>query len=227
MSALRVRAREFALASALTAYPDDELVETLHDLAPSLNDHPRVGRFVRALAEEGGVDELRSTYVDLFDRGAERVSLYETEYGRMRGLSKGNDLADISGFYRAFGLAPNDGETHEMLDHIAVELEFYATLLAKQDYLSGEGDVEGTEIVEDARKKFLAAHLGPLAGAVAARFATADRPVHGDVLAWCGELVARECEALAVKPIPLDFFAEDEDGKSPMSCGSVRLPVLS
>jgi nitrate reductase assembly molybdenum cofactor insertion protein NarJ len=227
MSVLRDRAREFALASALAAYPDDELVETLRQLSPSLDAHPHAGRFVHALAEDGGLDELRSSYVDLFDRGPARISLYETEYGRMRGLSKGNDLADISGFYRAFGLAPNESDTHEMLDHIAVELEFYAILLAKQDYLSDEGDVEGTEIVEDARRKFLEAHLGPLAIAVAARFPSPERPPHGDILVWCGELVAEECEALAVKPIPLDFFAEDEDGRSPMSCGSVRLPVLS
>ncbi len=227
MSVLRDRAREFALASALAAYPDDELVETLRALSPSLDAHPHAGRFVRALAEEGGLDELRSSYVDLFDRGSARIALYETEYGRMRGLSKGNDLADISGFYRAFGLTPNEDDTHEMLDHIAVELEFYATLLAKQDYLSGEGDAEGTEIVEDARRKFLEAHLGPLARAVAARFTSAERPPHGDVMVWCGELVGRECEALEVKPVPLDFFAEDEDGRSPMSCGSVRLPVLS
>jgi len=227
MSVLAERAREFALASALASYPDDELVETLRSLGPSLDEHPCAGRFVRAANAEGGIEELRSSYIDLFDRGNARIALYETEYGRMRGLSKGNDLADISGFYRAFGLTPDDSSTHEMLDHIAVELEFYAVLLAKEDYLSGEGDLEGTEIVEDARKKFLEAHLGPLAKAVAARFPSPERPVHGDVLVWCGELVARECEALSVRPVPLDFFAEGEDGKSPMSCGSVRLPIVS
>ena len=32
------------------------------------------------------------------------ASVYETEHGRMRGLSKGHDLADLAGFYGAFGL---------------------------------------------------------------------------------------------------------------------------
>lgn len=225
MTALAETARDFALASALAAYPDDELVETVRVLAPSFAAHPCLGHFVRALSEDGGFDELRSSYVDLFDRGDGRIALYETEYGRMRGLSKGNDLADISGFYRAFGLTPDDDETHEMLDHISVELEFYAFLLAKQDYLEARGDGEGTSIVEDARKKFLEAHLGPLARAVAKRFSADARPVHGDVLVWCGELVERECASLSVKPIPLDFFA-DPDAKAPMDCGSVRLPVV-
>lgn len=221
------RARDFALASTLTSYPDDEVAETLRTLAPSLATHAGAGVMLSTLSREHGLDDLRSRYIELFDRGDGRVSLYETEYGRMRGMAKGNDLADISGFYRAFGLQIDEQDAHEMLDHLAVELEFYAVLLAKQEYLARVGDAEGIAIVEDAQKKFLEAHLGPLARGVTTRFAAAaDRGEYGEVLAWCGELVNRECVTLGVAPTPLDFFA-DEEGKAEMKCGAVRLPVVS
>lgn len=219
------RATDFALASALASYPDDEVVETLVTLAPSLAGHPGAAPILAVLARESGALDLRSSYVDSFDRGDGRVSLYETEYGRMRGMAKGNDLADISGFYRAFGLHVDEEEAHEMLDHVAVELEFYAVLLAKQGHLEEAGDAEGQAIVEDARRKFLTAHLGPLAGALASRFPGPERGAHGEALLWCAALVDHECRALGVTPTPLDFFS-DEDDKSEMKCGAVHLPVM-
>ena len=56
-------------------------------------------------------------------------SLYERV--RSHGMGKGNTLADIGGFYQAFGLTLDRG-IHELPDHIAVELEFYGLLLLKQ-----------------------------------------------------------------------------------------------
>ena len=233
------RARDFALASALSSYPDEDVEATLRAIGPSIPAQHAARAFVRALATPGGLDELRSSYVDLFDRGDARIPLYETEYGRMRGMSKGRDLADISGFYKAFGL---EIDASEMLDHIAVELEFYAVLLAKQDYLERAGDAEGREVVEDARRKFLTDHLGPLAGGVAARFSarlsSVDRqatvgepdgapaqPAHAEALSWCGDLVSRECASLAVTPTPLDMFAVADDAAE-MKCGAVHLPMM-
>lgn len=222
---LRARARDFSLLSALTSYPDKELEETIQSLGGALAHHESVGPWIGQAIQTGGLDEIRSTYVDLFDRGKGRISLYETEYGRMRGMSKGNDLADISGFYRAFGLALDDERHHEMLDHIGVELEFYAMLLAKREYLEGVGDREGCEIVDDARKKFLSVHLGPLARAVADRIADGDSSVYTPIFAWCGKVVGCECERLAVAVAPLDFY-EDPDAKGDISCGAVKLPVI-
>ncbi len=222
IDSLGARARDFALASTLSSYPDEEVEATLRAIGPSIAPQHVARAFVRALATPGGFDDLRSSYVDLFDRGDGRIPLYETEYGRMRGMSKGRDLADISGFYKAFGL---EIDASEMLDHIAVELEFYAVLLAKQHYLEGAGDTEGRDVVEDARRKFLTEHLGPLSAGVAARFSSEDRPAHGDALVWCGDLVLRECEVLGVTPTPLDMFAVDDD-KGEMKCGAVHLPMM-
>ncbi len=215
---LTARARDFVLASSLATYPDAELPGIVADAATAA--HAAASAMHAALeAQPGqaGLVNLQSRYVELFDRGGQRASLYETEYGRMRGMSKGRDLADIGGFYKAFGLTQEESH-HEMLDHIAVELEFYGVLLLKQAALVLRGDEEGIAVVEDARRKFLAEHLGGLAGAVTARKEVAADPVYASVFAWCGQLVAAECQALGVKAAPLDFFPDDENAKD-MSCG--------
>lgn len=222
IEATSARARDFLLASLATAYPQPELAETL--AAPSLRDHAALGAMAAAVAD--GVEPLQQVYVELFDRGKGRVSLYETEHGRMRGLSKGHDLADLAGFYGAFGLALDTTELHEMLDHIAVELEFYGVLLLKQAILTHEGDGEGAAIVLDARRKFLTDHLGAFVAAIAAQPAVRAEPAYGRVLAWCADLVAEECAALAVRPAPLDFFPDLREPDD-VECGKhVRLPVV-
>jgi nitrate reductase assembly molybdenum cofactor insertion protein NarJ len=218
------RARQFTLASMLTSYPDDEFEQTLNELRAPLSTHEGASGLIAALSLPEGADDVRSAYLELFDRGKERASLYETEYGRMRGMSKGNDLADISGFYNAFGFSVSP-DVHEMQDHIAVELEFYAMLLLREQALAEIGNAEGQEIVADARKKFLVDHLGRLARAVAARTDVAEHPMYGVAFAWCWKLVERECLWMSVEPTRMDFFS-DEDLKEEMKCGAVHLPVL-
>ncbi len=223
MSALSDRAGQFAIASALSSYPDQELEATLPTVGPLLAGLPCALPFLQAMEVDGNLDDLRSVYLDQFDRGEARAPLYETEYGHMRGLAKGRDLADLSGFYQAFGFTLADDGPREMLDHIGVELEFYAALLVKQDHLTELGDHEGSEIVEDARKKFLSAHLGPFARALTGRPLSA--APYALVLGWVRELGDAECERLAVTVTTLDFYA-DEEARSALDCGAVRLPVL-
>lgn len=220
--AATARARDFLLASLAVGYPDAELAETL--VAPPLRDHPALGAMAAMLA--GGLEPLQRAYVELFDSGKGRVSLYETEHGRMRGLAKGHDLADLSGFYKAFGLDLDDARLHEMIDHLAVELEFYGVLLLKQALLAESGDGEGGAIVRDARRKFLADHLGRFVAAIAEQPAVRAHAAYGGALAWCAELVAGECAALAVTPAPLDFFPTLRESDD-VECGAkVRLPVV-
>jgi nitrate reductase assembly molybdenum cofactor insertion protein NarJ len=216
------RARDFFLASLLVAYPDDEAVDSLRSVADQLREHQGAGPLLASLAHDGA-DELRSRYIDLFDRGKERTSLYETEYGRMGGVGKGNSLADIQGFYLAFGLQP--GDLGEAMDHAAVELEFYAILLLKEALLAEQRDAEGLAIVADARKKFLADHLGRFLGAIAERPGVQQDPCYGPAFAWGAFLVAEECSSAGVSPAPLDFFA-DPSSEGEVKCGGFQLPVL-
>ena len=195
------------------------LTQTLKDAYPAV--HRIVGsEFFQALARAYVVGDLPRSPM-LFDYGAGRTPLYETEYGRMRGMSKGTELADINGFYRAFGLDAADGdEQREMGDHLGVELEFYAVLLARQARLWAESDAEGSKIVEDARRAFLADHLGRFAPAIAQRENVAQSALYGPVFAWARALVDSQCQQLGAVPAPLDFHSLEAAPDADACCGS-------
>jgi nitrate reductase assembly molybdenum cofactor insertion protein NarJ len=216
------RARQFMLASLASAYPGEELGAVL--ATPAGRDHAALAAMARTA--EVDLAALQRRYIDLFDRGKDRVSLYETEHGRMRGLSKGHDLADLSGFYRAFGLALDSDGQHELYDHVAVELEFYAVLLLKQHLVAEAGDAEGGEIVRGARRAFLADHLGRFVAVIAAQPAVHADAAYGAALAWCAELVDAECARLGVAPAPLDYFAAGREPDEVECGGKVKLPVV-
>lgn len=209
------RAKDFTLAALATGYPSEEAFGTLALLRQELSTHHGLAPLL-AMAGSG-LDALSAEYAAHFDVGKGHVPLYETEYGRSRGLSKGRDLADVAGFYRAFGFALADGGGAEMADHLAVELEFYALLLHKQHLL--KDDAEGSDIVAQARRAFLKDHLGCFAPAIARQPAVAAHAVFGPLLRWCAELVATECSGLGVTPAPLDFGAA-QHADDEVRCGT-------
>lgn len=223
--ALERRAQDFTLAALATAYPTAEVAHIFNALQETIATHRGLAPMLVRL--RGGVDALQADYLDRFDHGQERVALYETEYGRMRGLSKGKDLADIVGFYRAFGFDLEEGDDAEMPDHLAVELEFYGILLYKSMLLTASGDNTGHEIVEDARRKFLIDHLGGFVRAISQRPGVANDPVYGPLLGWCADLVAEECLGMGAVPAPLDFFAQDDAGEVANCGGCVAIPGLT
>lgn len=220
---LERRALAFCLAGRLTAWPDTALAQDARVLADGLRDGDALERRLAALAIDSSRASMESAYIELFENGARRSPIHETEYGRMRGLSKGNDLADVEGFYQAFGLTRLEGG-EAMADHLGVELEFYGTLLAKLAAAHERSDAEGVLVIEDAGQKFLTEHLGRFASAVALQPAVSEHPHYGPLLAVAAALVETECDRLQVKPQPLDFFA----GTMPepeLACGATVSPM--
>jgi TorA maturation chaperone TorD len=89
---------------------------------------------------------------------------YETEYqASAEPFFRSQELADIAGFYRAFGLETSLAMP-ERPDHVSLELEFMAFLIMKKRLAvmaSGAG-LEGAEhvaICEEAQRNFLRDHL--------------------------------------------------------------------
>jgi len=74
---------------------------------------------------------------------------------------RSHELADISGFYLAFGLEPSRSSP-ERPDHIVLELEFMAFLLAheRRAFRSRDPDRhDDTQTCRDAQRRFLREHL--------------------------------------------------------------------
>ena len=102
---------------------------------------------------------LRTEYFRLF-LGNGPVFLHEAAYGDGRRIAgRPHELADISGFYSAFGLRLSDADPN-LPDHLNSELEFYSLLLVKQAYADRGGRSVNREITRRAAKQFLEYHLG-------------------------------------------------------------------
>lgn len=226
----------FRLASLLSGYPPADLAARARVLTEAGELDPESLPAVLRELTDASVLELQSSYIDLFDRRQSGIPLYETEYGRGRALSKGVELADIAAFYRAFGLDLDaDAELREMPDHLSVELEFYAWLLLKEAHLVRAHATDGASIVAEGRVKFMAAHLGPFAKAVASRTELETGSAYRVLLAWCTELVEAECAGLGIDAEPRPYVEAEREAEV-MECGSAafdapgpkagRLPVL-
>ncbi len=111
------------------------------------------------------LDQIRAEYDRVFGLVIPKeCPPYETEYHpSSQAFQRSQQLADIAGFYNAFGLEPTKLNP-ERPDHITLELEFMAFLLAKKRLACGidEPGVEAAErihVCERAEHGFLKDHL--------------------------------------------------------------------
>jgi putative dimethyl sulfoxide reductase chaperone len=149
------RAQVYGFLAEALLYPRENWTEDIN----------LVGEIVRAL---GWIDvtvtvtavslpTLQGAYRKTF--GAAGSLAYETEYGLPHEYRQSQEMADIAGFYRAFGFNLG-GPVRERPDHVAVELEFMHVLALKEAYAIETGNAENAEICIDAEIKFLQDHLG-------------------------------------------------------------------
>lgn len=89
--------------------------------------------------------------------------LYETEYGLPHEFRQSQELADIAGFYSAFGFK-SGGRLRERPDHLSAELEFMYLLCLKEALALSNERSEEAQVCQDAQKSFLNDHLGSWIG---------------------------------------------------------------
>lgn len=146
------------------SYPSQE---SLEELEGALGDLEKV---LKALNIEFPLDRLREAILyakaNPMDLQGEFTSLFETEmkaparetsYELDKMARRSMEMADLIGFYRAFGVELSSPVEP---DSLVAELEFLSFLYQKELLLSQRGDNEGVEITREGRIKFLKDHLG-------------------------------------------------------------------
>jgi DMSO reductase family type II enzyme chaperone len=138
---------------------------------------------------------------------------YETELGLPHEYRQSQEMADIAGFYRAFGFNVG-GKVRERPDHISAELEFMHVLALKEAFAAESGIVEHIEVCADAQRKFLKEHLGKWVGLFAESLArSAEAGLYVSLARFAAAFVLADAERLGatverrplagVKPTPL------------------------
>ena len=173
------------------------------------------------------VDDALPRFVHLFGHTARGlVTACETEYGPENVFNQPQQLADLAGYYLAFGLEPASA-SEARVDHIACELEFMDFLSRKQALWLANPSIEGAdaetiEATEEAERTFLRDHLGRFGRAFATRVVVEDRDGHFGAL---GRLLLTfldaECARVGVEAGPVDLLVRpDVPDDTPMACGS-------
>ena len=129
-------------------------------------------------------------------------------------------LADIVGFYRAFGFDLGE-ETRWQADHIGVELEFCSILLQRQAHAVANGWTEQAEICDEALRSFLTDHLGRWYRSLAALLRTTGSVgAYVELAELTERWVSAELRSLDLRPEPLAERPRSFDEDQPPSCGA-------
>jgi len=163
------RAAVYRLLGGAWAYPVPAHLEELASLAESAATDPDLAPAFAAFAaavHQADAQAVAQEYVFLFDREA-RCPPYEGAWGDAPQMAgKSALLADVAGFYAAFGIEPSAARP-DMEDHIAAECEFMSVLALKEAWARLEAGDEAVDITRRAQVSFLADHLGRWAEAFA------------------------------------------------------------
>jgi len=169
-------------------------------------------------------ESFLAAYLAAFGHAARgRCPMNEIEYGDIKAdpLFQPHRLADVAGFYRAFGLeiAEDADERH---DHICLELEFMCVLAAKEAYaLEHQLALETLSSCRDAQKRFLREHLGRWTPAFArqlGRMATGS-PL-GILADFTRAFIESECAQHGVTPGSEDLLLRPVDEAAESMCNS-------
>lgn len=202
------RSAVYRLLSQSLSYPTDDGVASLleadlpeaADAAGRLNSS--VAAAVNALAEVADArdaTELRHEHRRVLSHTiAADCPPCETFYTAPHIFQETQELSDIGGFLRAFGLQLAE---RERPDHITVELELMHFLTYKEAHAMAHHGIAQARICRDAQRKFMRDHLGRWAPEFAQRLARKSGDgFYAKVASLLGMFVPLECDRLRVNP---------------------------
>lgn len=162
------RSALYRYLSMLYVYPDSASWQMLHEGSPAGMKGVLSGLGWSASGSTCLLERLQAMTTEQFlgehvaifgHTAAGELRPYEADYGTQHVFQETQCLADVSGFYRAFGLEPSETR-RERPDHIAVELEFMHVLALKEAYALLREWGENADLCAHAEIGFLRDHLG-------------------------------------------------------------------
>ena len=196
----------YALLAHCFASPDAAAIERIRDIGASSQSALGSSVLAPLAAAAAGAtrEDLEEQYASLFTLSSSPdCPTFETAFISTDHLQQTNRMADIAGFYRAFGV--DTGGNGFRPDELSVELEFVAFLCQKQAYAAEHLGAPRVKQTLRAERLFLREHLarwgGPLGRRVAMRasghafYAALGSALHD----WLDE----ECSRLAVGPVEM------------------------
>jgi DMSO reductase family type II enzyme chaperone len=163
------RSALYRLLSLACAYPSGDRLNALQGeaLTESVIGATKVSRKVTKhldrLATElktSDIEALEAQYHTIFGHVAlPDCPVYEAAYAGSSVFQQVNGLADVAGFYRAFGFAVSETD-RERVDHLAVELEFMRVLTYKESYARVNHGPDKVRLCRHAQRRFWREHLG-------------------------------------------------------------------
>jgi len=157
--------------------------------------------FADAAAGAGPEGPLADEFVRLFNPSLHaNCPPYGTEYTGAHVFMRAQQLADVAGFYRAFGLRVA-ADFRERPDHIATELEFMQVLALKEARALARRERAHAGICRRAQARFLREHLGRWLAPYAAKLAAQDgEGFYARVAGLARDFVAKDAAELGVEP---------------------------
>lgn len=244
------RSRAYLLLSAGFRYPSQESLIVMREdcrelqrllsggKAPALSGLAAIQEALHAVSGElSGLRQGRfeTEYLKVFTHViASDCDPCETAYTATHLFQQTQKLADLNGFYRAFGVEP----TAERADHVSVELEFMAYLAQKETHAWSNGRPRRAGFMCRTQRGFLEDHLGPWVRTFA-RFIEkkAETGVYASLAALTlaffeaeFDLIGAQVRELTGPPKPLPLLmqkeAEDDDDECPVFATAEPRPVI-
>ena len=222
------RSKIYRLFSYCFSYPEKDLLhflssgECLRELELALLAYPQgagmavpegLFRELKKLTGEGelAIDEqIRDEHIRLFTLKSS-CSPYETDYYRsFLAVFSAEDMADVAGFYRSFGMDFN----LERPDYIATELEFMHLAAMREAEALFRHESEKAALCRQIEKKFLEEHLGRWVSAFSEALASTGSRFYSSVAAILDSWIDCDCRHFDVSPqkvTPFYMSMEEEE----------------